>query len=59
MVQPAPRRHRQPVAWAGMQGTRVTLRRPANDNRRPSRLRPLTLVAGLLALVVAALLLLA
>ena len=59
MVQTAPHRHRQPVAWSGMQSTRVSLRQPANDNRRPQRLRPLTLVAGLLVLGVAALFLLA
>ncbi len=51
MVQPAPRRSRQPVAWAGMQGTRVPLRRPANDNRRPRRSRSdLLLVAALAVL---------
>ena len=49
MVQPAPKRGRQPVAWAGMQSTRVPLRRPANDNRR-SRRNPLLYLALALAL---------
>ena len=39
-MQTAPSRHRQPVAWSGMQGAHVPLRRPANDNRRQRRLHP-------------------
>ena len=50
MAQPAPRRHRQPVAWAGMQGVRMSLPRPANDNRKPHSLR-----SALALLVLAAL----
>jgi len=59
MTQTAPNRHRQPVAWADMQGTRVPLQRPANDNRRPRRGRPALLwLAGVLALGAVVLLLL-